>query len=66
MFNLVWALHHDYVFSNFVIENVVDHSLDVVMSELNWESFESVAFWNMVFYGSLKFIIRKCAAAYKW
>ena len=60
---VIW-LDHQNLFANFVLENVMQDSLGVHMSELNWEGLECVSFWYVVFDTCLEFIVGKCCARY--
>lgn len=60
---LVATFYHDDFFADFVVENVMDYSFGIVMGELDWESFESVAFWDVVLDACLEFVIGESLAA---
>ena len=64
MFNLVGAFDQNDIFTNFVIKNMMDHPLDIVVSKLNWECLKRVTFWNMIFDTSLELVVRECTSTY--
>ena len=47
--NLVATLQQEDVLAVLVLVDVVDHSLRLKVSELDWEGLESVTFWHVVF-----------------
>lgn len=48
MLDLVRAPHHHDLLAYFIGVDVMDHSLSVKVSKLNWESLECVSLWYMV------------------
>jgi hypothetical protein len=63
MADLVAAFYHDDVFADFVAANVMNYSFGIVMGELDWESFESVALWDVVLDACLEFVIGESLTA---
>ena len=63
MAHLVATFYHDDFFADFVAENVVNYSFGIVMGELDWESFESVALWDVVLDACLEFVIGESLTA---
>jgi hypothetical protein len=63
MFNTVSSRHHNFL-TNFILKNMMNHSLCVKMSELNWESLESMIFRYIVLDARLKFISGKGLTSY--
>ena len=63
MLHLVTPCHQDFL-ANFIAVDVMHDLLSVKMSELNWQSLESVTLWHMILHCCLEFFIRKSNSTY--